>query len=121
MKIINKIIYILKHPKCDGCNKRKEQRELFVDGCGTPLLMCNPCWRIKEVQKVKMEKEIRQKMIQGCIFILWKQNATEEERQEAISNFYVNNENLIESMQTFEMKKGVDIYEEWKDFEKRLQ
>lgn len=64
-----------------------------------------------------MEKEQRQKHIQGCIYILWKENATEEERQDAIQDFYIKNENRIESMQTFEMNKGIDIYEDWKKFQ----
>ena len=44
MELLKKLNYILTHPKCDGCNIRKNQSELKVDGCGTELLMCNPCW-----------------------------------------------------------------------------
>jgi len=44
MKFVQKLIYILKHPKCDGCSKRKKESKLFTDGTGTPILMCNPCW-----------------------------------------------------------------------------
>ena len=44
MKFIQKISYILTHPKCDGCGKRKKQSELKTDGCGTAILLCQKCW-----------------------------------------------------------------------------
>jgi len=67
-----------------------------------------------------MKKIERKKYIQGSILILWKENISEEKRKKAIQNFYINNENLIESMQTFEMRKGIDIYEEWEEFQKQV-
>jgi len=67
-----------------------------------------------------MKKIERKKYIQGSILILWKENISEEKRKKAIQNFYINNKNLIESMQTFEMRKGIDIYEEWVEFQKQV-
>jgi len=67
-----------------------------------------------------MKKIERKKYIQGSILILWKENISEEKRKKAIQNFYINNKNLIESMETFEMRKGIDIYEEWVEFQKQV-
>lgn len=64
-----------------------------------------------------MDKKERKKYIQSGLLILWKEEATEEQRQEALQKLYLDNEEKIFSMQTFEMKKGVDIYDKYKKFE----
>ena len=67
---------------------------------------------------MKNYKKERQKHIQSGLLILWKEDATEEERQEVIQKLYLDNKDKIFNMQTFEMKKGVDIYDKYKKFER---
>ena len=66
------------------------------------------------------DEDLKQ-LIQTGIFLVWKKEVSEEERQEIMSKFYLDNENQIEHLNTFEMKRGVNISDEFFRFRNRCQ
>ena len=51
--------------------------------------------------------------MEGAIFLTFRSDSTEDERQEIVNNLYANNSKTIEGMMYKEMKEGVSIRDDF--------